>query len=221
MVGARSGVREAMHGRGSGRRIGALVVLVTVAVGLGAAVGGAATGVPGRETDDIATEAPSGSGVASIEVSPSGNILKGLGESAGLTLAGSDRAYFEFAVESIAVVGSCPGRGVQPVPRNGHFVVLDIRATMSGDVRDVVTGGSDTFMPLTADAFVLVGPDGPVSVETQTDASWACFGAEALADPFVGPGEATEGLVVLDSPITSGTLVYAPSGVGWEWVFGE
>jgi len=196
-----------------------MAVLAMATVGSSVAVGDVATGAPGRETADIATEAPSGSGVASIELGASGNIAKGFGESAGLTLAGSDRAYFEFAVENISVVGSCPGRGLQLAPRNGHFVVVDIRATMSGDVSDVVPGGSAMFMPLTADAFELVGADGPVLVDTQTDASWACFGPDALADPFVGPGEATEGLVVLDSPIISGTLVYAPAGVGWEWVF--
>ena len=208
-------------GRGTGRGVSRVTILATAAVGLSVALGGVATGAPVRDSDDIAIEAPSGSGVASIELSASGNIAKGLGESAGLTLAGSDRAYFEFAVEGVSVASSCPGRGLQLAPRNGHFVVIHIRATMSSDVIEVLPSGSDLFMPLTADAFELVGADGPVSVETQTDASWACFGPDALADPFVGPGEATEGLVVLDSPITSGTLVYAPSGAGWEWVFGE
>jgi len=180
-----------------------------------------AMGVPLDVPEDIADAGPPGSGVTSVTVAASGNIGKKLGEPAGLTLAGSGRAYFEFVVEGIEVVDRCPGRGLTVSPWNGHFVVIDLRARMSDAVTEVVEGGSELFMPLTADAFRLVGVDGRVTTETLTDASWACFGSDALAEPFVGPGEEASGVVVLDSPITSGTLVYAPSGRGWEWEFGE
>lgn len=92
---------------------------------------------------------------------------------------------------------------------------------MSGDVATAVPEGSQLFMPLAADAFEIVGPDGSVTAHPLTDASWACFDSDVLAAPFVGPGETSSGLVVLDSPVGSGTLVYAPAGPGWEWTFGQ
>lgn len=209
-----------MVSKGSGLGLGRFLAASALVV-FGAGITGQAVGVAPETPHDVATEGPSGSGITSVRVAPSGNVEKDIGESAGLTLAGSDHAYFEFVVEGIEVLVSCPGRGVTVPTRNGYFVVVNLRAQMSDAVSQAVKGGSELFMPLTADAFRLVGADGPVAAETLTDASWACFGSDVLAEPFVGPGEETAGLVVLDSPISSGTLVYAPAGRGWEWTFGE
>lgn len=189
---------------------GALMVLAQ-----GAALGGADAVNP-APPDDVATTAPAGTGVTAIEVAPSGHLRKELGEPAGLTLADSDTAYFEITVKDVAVVTDCPARGVDVAPEHGYFVVVDVTATMSADVAALVPGEADPFMPVTADAFSIGGTDVP----TLTDASWACFEAEELAPPFVGSGETVDGLVVLDSPIPAGTLVYAPAGAGWEWQFG-
>ncbi len=185
----------------------------TAAVGVTALMLGQA--VASDTPGDIASEAPAGTGVTSIEVAPSGNIRKDLGEPAGLT-SGDGRVHFEIRVDDITVTSSCPGRGVNVPPEHGSFVVVTLSARVADDVGDVPT---DVFMPLTADAFSLVGRDGAVTVPTLTDASWGCFEDESLAAPFVGVGESTSGLVVLDSPVTSGTLVYAPGGSGWEWDF--
>lgn len=184
----------------------------------------ATVAVANPDAPDVAATAPSDTGVTAIEVAPSGNLRKDLGEHAGLTLPGSDQAHFEVVVNDIAVVDSCPSRaidGVERRPEYGHFVVVDLTASMSDDVASAVPGGADLFMPLVPDAFALVGRDGSITAQPLTDASWACFEDDALAAPFVGPGETTSGLVVLDSAVDSGTLVYAPAGPGWEWDFGR
>lgn len=193
---------------------GALVALAGTAATIAAANPG---------TPDIAEEAPSDTGVTTIEVAPSGNLRKDLGESAGLTLPGSDVAHFEVVVHDIAIIDSCPGRaaGAERAPERSHFVVVDLTARMSDAVATDVLGGADLFMPLSPDAFTLVGRDGSVRSDLLTDAAWACFEDDTLAAPFVGPGESTSGLVVLDSDVASGVLVYAPDGPGWEWEFGQ
>lgn len=167
----------------------------------------------------VATAPPAEVGTGTVEVSDSGNVLKDLGEPAGLTLAGSERAFFEITVRAITVTTSCPGRGVSVAPLNGYFVVVEIAASMPDDARAAAGSDADLFMPLAADAFRVVGPDGVERTDTLTEASWACFPDEELAPPFVGSGEAAAGKVVLDSAVDQGTLVYAPAGPGWEWNF--
>lgn len=179
---------------------------------------GAAAPVPAPA--DVAIEAPPETGVTAVEVAGSGNVRKDLGEPAGLTVAGSDRSYFEIVVESVTVTTACPGRGVDVAPLHGYFVVVDVTATMSEDVLAVAGGLADPFMPLVSDAFHVIGPDGTVRTDTLTEASWGCFAESDLAPPFVGAGESASGLVVLDTPYDRGSLVYAPRGLGWEWSFG-
>lgn len=214
---------DAQEGRRAMRsRIGmafgvAAVLALSLASGTALSQAGASNPSP---ADDVAASAPSDTGVTSIERAPSGNLRKDLGEPAGLTLAGSDMAYFEITVNDITVLTDCPGRGLDVTPEYGYFVVVDVTATMSADVAGVVPGGPGLFMPVTADAFDVVG-SGAVGDPTLTDASWACFDAAELAAPFVGVGETVDGLVVLDSAVPAGTLVYAPAGTGWEWQFGQ
>lgn len=208
--------------RASGRvgRIARAVLVVAAAVlGTGAA---AALGAddPAGPPPGVAAQAPQGTGVSAVDVAASGNVTKEFGEPAGLTAAEGDRAYFEITVRGVRAITDCVGRGVHLPPENGYFVVVDLTASVRGDVGLVLDGASEMFMPLTADAFEIVSDDGLVHVETQTDAAWACFDDSDLSPPFVGAGETASGLVVLDSPVPSGTLVYAPGGRGWEWRFG-
>lgn len=193
-----------------------------VFVALGATLATVAAASP--DQPDVAEAAPSDTGVTSIEVATSGNLRKQVGEPAGLTRPGSDHAHFEVVIDDIAVVRSCASRAidaVERVPEHGFFVVVELTARMSDDVATTVPDGENLFMPLAADAFTVVANDGSITVQPLTDASWACFEGDVLAAPFVGPGESTSGLVVLDSAVDAGTLVYAPAGPGWEWDFGR
>jgi len=184
------------------------------AVSAATSVAADSDGVPG-----VATAAPPGTGVDTLRMAPSGNLRKQLGERAGLTAAGENRAFFEITVEAVSVLDSCPGRGVDVPPEYGRFIVLDVEASMAADLPAGVP--SDRFMPLGADAFTVADPAGRVHAATLTPASWGCFPADELAAPFVGAGETTRGKVVLDSPIGAGVVVYAPGGTGWEWEFGR
>jgi ABC-type Na+ efflux pump permease subunit len=180
---------------------------------------GVADPSPEPSAAGVATAPPAEVGTGPVKVSDSGNVLKDLGEPAGLTLADSERAFFVITIDAITVTTSCPGRGVSVAPVNGYFVVLDVAASMPDDALAAAGSDADLFMPLVADAFHVVGLDGSERTDTLTEASWACFPDEELAPPFVGAGEIAAGKVVLDSAVDRGTLVYAPAGPGWEWAF--
>ena len=166
---------------------------------------------------DVAREAPPGTGARRIDVSESGRVRKQVGEPAGLVTAGAERASFQITVEDITVRQTCPGRGVALAPERGYFVIIEIEASVAADASP---GGRDLFMPVVADSFDVVGTDG-TSLAGPSEASWGCYEDDELAAPFVGSGETTAGLVVLDSAVAQGRLVYAPGGSsGWEWSFG-
>lgn len=198
-----------------------MAAVVPVLLGSGAAATLAEDVVTEAPPPEVALEAPPESGVTSIEVAPSGHVRKVFGEPAGLTVVGSSRAYFEITIEDVRPTTSCPGRGVSVAPEHGYFLVVELTASVSEDVSSAVAGGENLYMPLTADAFDLASGDGPIETQTSTDASWACFEDADLAPPFVGAGESVGGIVVLDSHLDTGTLVYAPGGAGWEWEFGR
>jgi hypothetical protein len=212
--------------RGRARRIGRWIgATVLLAVAGGAAAASAASD-PGRPDplpgSEVATAAPPTSGAGAIQVTARGDVHKDLGEPAGLTLAGSGDVHFEVVVRSITAQRSCAGRGVAATPVHGTFLVVDLTASMPSDVMDVVGAGPEVLMPLGAEAFLVVGPDGAAHHATLTQASWSCLDESDLAAPFVGPGETVSGKVVLDSPVERGRLVYAPTGdVGWSWGFGR
>ncbi|PFG38715.1 hypothetical protein ATJ97_1201 [Georgenia soli] len=155
------------------------------------------------------------------ELSERGHVVKEIGDGAELSAAGSAATLFELTVLDVDVSRTCPGRGVTPVPEHGHFVTVDLRAHMAAQMAHEVPPGTDTFLPLMPEAFQIVGPDGTVQDTVVSGSAWACFDDDALAPPFVEPGESVAGKVVLDSRTASGTVVYDPDGTGgWEWPFG-
>jgi hypothetical protein len=185
----------------------------------------AATAQPGpapstSEPLGVASTAPDGAAAGSPEVSERGNVRKTVGEPAGLATADGE-VFFQMSVDAAQLAATCPGRGVDVSPANGHFLVLDVTVTLSADAATSADPGQDVYMPLVAETFDVVGPGGALQETTVTDASWACFENDELLPPFLEPGQTASGKVVLDSANDSGVVVYAPDGAaGWEWEFG-
>lgn len=203
------------------RRTAGYLALAGLALAAGSWATATATAAPPEPPpDDVAAQAPAAAGGADVHVSESGNVVKELGEPSGLVVDGARRASFTMTVDEVETRTSCPGRASGTVlPGRRYFLVATLRAAMGADAGAAVDGDGDVYMPLTADAFRVLGPDGAVRGEP-TEASWACFGDDELAAAFVGPGESTHGTVVLESDTSSGWLVYAPTGgAGWQWAF--
>lgn len=163
---------------------------------------------------------PGGGNTVAPSPSPGGAEVVAPGEQVTTAI---DGYTLRFTVDAVTVVDACPGRGTpEQVPANEVFVVLDVRAALEGAgaaATDASTG-EDLAVPLGAEVFRILAPDGATQVLTSTDASWACYDEAELAPPFVGPGEEAAGLVVLDSETEHGAVTYAPAGEpGWEWAF--
>jgi hypothetical protein len=77
------------------------------------------------------------------------------------------------------------------------------------------------YISFTESDFRVIGPDG-VTVPNVTGNAYSCLGSgRTLSGVQIGPGQQYVGTVVIDSPVTSGSLVFAPAGsaTGWEWEF--
>jgi hypothetical protein len=146
------------------------------------------------------------------------------GEQVWAPVGGESGHTLILTVRSVTVEQTCPGRG-RPTesPSFGVFVVLDVTATLEGEDGEVQTatpGEPSVVVPLGAETFRVVAPDGTVQEISSTEASWACYDRADLAPPFVAPGEVATGKVVLDSATGHGTVVYRlGEGPGWAWSF--
>lgn len=189
-----------------------------VAVVAGAVVGMSVAGCGGGQAADPSAGTSGTSAPSTSTATPAATGVE-VGERVEAPIGEEPGAVLSLVVESVTVVAMCPGR-VRPLeePAFAAFVVLDLTAQVTWD--GIGTPPPDAVVPLGADAFRIIAPDGTVQEVTSTDASWACYDDAELAPPFVGPDETAAGTVVLDSATEHGTVVFAPGGEpGWAWTF--
>ncbi|MGC5629732.1 hypothetical protein ACPYO6_15975 [Georgenia sp. Z1344] len=149
------------------------------------------------------------------------HLLREVGQVAGLA-DDAGEPLVELVVTSIETAQTCPSRvDEQFDPVNGHFLVVEITAAMAEAAGADAENPEDVFLPLAADFFTVLGPDGAEQPGTLTDASWSCYTIDELVAPSLLPGETDSGYVVLDVASETGTLVYDPSGTGsgWAWEY--
>jgi hypothetical protein len=154
------------------------------------------------------------------ERSQRGNLIKEIGETAGLRETESAKAWMEFQVTGIEVGGECSGEVAEP-SENGHFLTISVSAATSSEWPAEMQGMSIDF---NASDFSIVGPDGLTeNAGHDTFAAFACLPDSELIPAQIGPGEHVIGKVVLDTANTAGVVVYRPwygyGGGGWEWAF--
>lgn len=135
----------------------------------------------------------------------------------------SGQSVFSLTIETIHTESSCPSRldpGATIEPENGFFIVVELSATMSEDFGDL--NFAEPFMTLDSDAFAIANPAGQMEATTHTVAAHGCHTLDELVQPFINPGEDISGLIVLDTELDHGYLIYNPWGVpnhGWRWEF--
>jgi hypothetical protein len=158
--------------------------------------------------------APETSEPAGPSKSDRGNVIKQLGEEAYGTLLDTDERVFTFAIDAIRVDQPC-NSGFADEPANGHFIGIDVRAATTPNLP------ADWFIQVSADNFQVIGPDG-LTVTDVWGTAYSCLDtANSFTTDQLGPAQQYAGTVVIDSPVTSGTLVYKVPGepTGWEWQF--
>jgi hypothetical protein len=152
-----------------------------------------------------------------VELNERGNIPVEFGEEVTIRpAAGADEPpMLALSVEEVVVDPPCDDDS-EVEPDNGHYVAFRLEAT-----------ASDAFDPRVTTVianydFSVIGADGTV-FDPVTPAGRACFGPPRLIQNMrIGPSNEYVGWMVLDVPVTSGALVYAPGGDGpdqWEWDF--
>lgn len=127
----------------------------------------------------------------------------------------TDAELVTFTVDSIAVDPGCNGP-YPDAPAYGHFVV----AAVTINVLTTVDGMGLWFNSMD---WQIIGPNG---VRDNDNSSLEAYMCAADNEQFpigpMGPGTYI-GLVVMDTPNTTGQLVWAPSELGgvdgWSWAF--
>ncbi|MGY1807937.1 hypothetical protein ACI8AF_11245 [Blastococcus sp. SYSU D00669] len=113
-------------------------------------------------------------------------------------------------------------------PENGHFVAVQLEiAALPGLAGFQNPFGAGTFTLLDNGVFSVVGRDGVVEDDVSgTAGTFSCTAdGNDIWTQAVAPGERYEGVLVLDSASTSGTVVWRPvldlgePEPGWEWAF--
>jgi len=168
----------------------------------------------GATLPTTASAGPEASEPAGPAKSDRGNVIKQVGEEAYVTLLDRDERVVTFSIDAIRVDQPC-NSGFADEPVNGHFVGIDVRAATTPNLP------ADWFIQLSADNFQVIGPDG-LTVTDVWGTAYSCLDtASSFTTDQLGPAQQYAGTVVIDSPVTSGTLVYkVPGGLtGWEWQF--
>ena len=172
-----------------------------------------------RNLSDVAPVDPITGG--SVQVDTESQVIKRLGEAGVLTVDGEQKPTFEVTVHSVTVHKDCTLRGFRQsiTPENGSFLLLDVSATLASEANTMVAE-EHAIMPLDASAFgAAAGQNQDVSYGLDTTAAFSCELDNPL-DIAVGGGSAVRGQVMLDSPYSSGQVVYDPQRTGgWTWAY--
>lgn len=140
-----------------------------------------------------------------------------VGDPVTTTLAGGET--LTVTVDAVAVTTLCPGRAnPSQAPDHGYFVVLDVTARLDPPGGDAPT--EPTVLPISAEEFSVLAPDGTPQEIASTDASWACYQDAELLQPFLVEGQTGTGKVVLDARTPHGRVVLRPPGgesISWSF----
>lgn len=144
-----------------------------------------------------------------------GNLIKQIGEGAGLTEEGEQ--VVTFVVNSITVDAPCTGDYPSPV-ENGHIVVLDVSVVTEPALAESL----DPTFQMNPNWFTEIAPNGTTSnAGLATMATYNCLPEAEVLPQMMGPGENATGKVILDVTNPTGTLVFKYGGntSGWEWTY--
>jgi hypothetical protein len=146
-----------------------------------------------------------------------GNIVKTLGEEGGV-ISEDGTSLYTFAFDSIAPDVPCTDEYSTYDPENGHLVAVQMRVATAA-----VNADELGYLTVGAHDFKFIGSDGLTFTNVDTIATYGCI-SDSLKFPSdqLRPGSQYAGVVLLDLPATSGTLIYQPSSLsegGWEISF--
>ncbi|THE19340.1 hypothetical protein E1J17_01480 [Kocuria rosea] len=152
------------------------------------------------------------------ETSPRGNLMKEIGEPAGIhSLDDPSKNVVTYVIKGIEVDPVCTGPYPQ-APENGHFMAVDMEVETAADpgFTEVMYGS----LNISAHSFKMIDANGTTVNSIASGPSYGCLPEAEMLPSTIGPGERATGKVILDVPSTEGILVYneaMDSSLGWEW----
>ncbi len=167
-------------------------------------------------------EAQANAEEAQPETNARGNIVKQLGEDAGVggLERGVDTAVW--TVDEVVTDVDCtePYHSYQP---EGHLAAVDLRLSTGPDFADYTSGTAT----VSSYNFQFIDPAGVTHTTLGTIATYSCLSqSDMFPSAQLGSAQNYEGKVVLDLPATEGTLVFSPTwagtftNTGWEYRVG-
>lgn len=158
-------------------------------------------------TTEAAVEGPN--------LSPRGNIVKALGEGAGV-MNSEGEVVAEFVVNSITPDAVCTGP-YATAPENGHILILDVSISTKPELAAEIFPMFD----LNPYSMKVIADNGTTSnANLASVATYSCLPDGEVVPSGIGPAENVTGKIVLDSEVPSGTLVIGGYGLtGWEYEF--
>lgn len=174
------------------------------------------------DTAPVATSTPTptptetaGDGFGERIVNDHGNVVKQVGQLAGISLPEQgDVLVAQFAVTDIVVDVACTSEYAD-ASANGHLVGIHLNVETTPELaQDVV--GTLTFAEWGWQAY---DADGKRVNDPIGNALWCMSSGDQLPSD-IGPGQSASGWIVLDLPSPTGSVVLtmgAPSG--WEWQY--
>ncbi|UOQ58134.1 DUF4352 domain-containing protein [Leucobacter allii] len=189
-------------------------IALTALLGLGVITGCASSEPkesPAPEVEAVEEE-PVAEPTDTPPMSERGNLIKKLGETAGVVYNDDDVNDVELVIKSIVVDAPCTAEYALPSER-GHFIRVDM---------DVVTTPNypNTVLAQSNGSWKWIDANGTTAnSDPATGTGYSCLADGERLPDRIGAGERVTGSVVLDVPTTEGTLVLSlDGGTGWEWV---
>lgn len=207
-------------------------ITLTLAMATTALLAGCATGPAAPDSDHLPDTAPVATATATPTPNPTddpdqtatygeriindrGNLVKDVGQLAGVTLTGdTEITAAQFAVTDIVVDIACTAEFADPA-KNGHFIGIHLNVETTPELaQDEI--GTLSFSEWGWQAFDASGKrvNDPVG-----NALWCMDSGDQLpAD--IGPGQSVSGWIVLDLPSDHGAVVLTMGSTnGWEWAY--
>lgn len=141
-----------------------------------------------------------------------GNLIKHVGDWAGIGPVGTEDMSVTFKIDKIELGAKCTSSYAEK-PKYDQFVALEISIETFPELKD--NGGDFSMSSFDFGAFT---SDGTRINDTQGN-SWACEDVETQIPSNIGPGEKVKGRIILDLPKDASVITfssYLTDGT-WEW----
>lgn len=188
---------------------------VAAALLLGLALAGCTSEAPKPKAPEVEAVDPDPPGTETENKSPvseRGNLIKTVGEPAGISQPGSTENAVDFVVVSIETDPGCTGEFAAEHPvENGSLVRVQMEVSTNAAYDGVFMPHSVNWKWIDANGVTMNGsPD--------STAAYACINDAERLPIQIGPGEKAAGAIMFDVTGTEGTLVFSQGpDTGWEW----